>query len=395
MLKSIIVYSILMGTMVLFAVFISKNEHYKSSSGIIVQKSFWRFETLFPLLFFALMFGMRYDVGSDHIAYLEGYLRSEHVGKNDILFELLTEISWKLNLHYTVYFGIIAFIQVFYFFYAFKDEKYLYPYLVFFLFTNGEWSFWMNGMRQALAMCIWIFSIKYIEEKKISKYFIWVIVASLFHKSAIILILFYPILRNGKDYFKSVPLQLLFIAAAFVFKVLFSELILRFEPIINSYAILLGGDLYSGYNMERLIESVSEREGTGLAYLFKILLNIFIIIYSRKIKLFYNSKRFNIIYFFFFIGLITLYMFPTHAISFTRPFQYFYIFQSIMYAYFIFYLYKTKIKNTPHGIIHALIYYGLIIIFLGIFYLFQITSTEEAHLWYQFFFEHNIKGYPI
>ena len=63
--------------------------------------------------------------------------------------------------------------------------------------------------------------------------------------------------------------------------------------------------------------------------------------------------------------------------------------------YFYSYLYKTKIKNTPHGIIHALIYYGLIIIFLGIFYLFQITSTEEAHLWYQFFFEHNIKGYPI
>lgn len=102
---------------------------------------------------------------------------------------------------------------------------------------------------------------------------------------------------------KVFPYNFFFIAAAFVFKVLFSELILRFEPIINSYAILLGGDLYSGYNMERLIESVSEREGTGLAYLFKILLNIFIIIYSRKIKLFYNSKRFNIIYFFSLLDL--------------------------------------------------------------------------------------------
>ena len=395
MVQSLIVYSLLMFTMILFAVYASKRNGYISSSGLLVKRSFWRFEVIFPLILFAIIFGMRYDVGVDHLGYLHGYLDKIHVGKNEPLFFLFAEIGWRLNWHYVLYFGVIAFTQVLFFFYAFKNERYIYPFLVFFLFTNGEWVFWMNGIRQALAMCIWIFSIKYIEEKKLWKYLIWCVVATLIHKSAIVLIVFYPILRNGRDYFKSIQIQIILLASAFVLKELFSVLLSSIEPIINTYTKILGSEMYESYDIEGLMESFSDREGTGLAYLFKILLNLCIILYSSKIKQFYNSKRFNIIYFFYFIGLITLYMFPPNAIEITRPFQYFYIFQSIMYAYFLFYLYKTKIKNTPYGFIHALIYYGLIVIFLGIFYLFQATSNVDAHVLYKFYFEHNINGYPI
>lgn len=395
MLQSIIVYSLLMFTMILFAVYASKRNGYISSSGILVKRSFWRFEVIFPLILFSIIFGMRYDVGVDHLSYLEKYLERFHAGKNDLLFNLLSELGWRLNLHYVVYFSIIAFIQVFFFFYAFKNERYLYPFLVFFLFTNGEWLSWMNVIRQALAMCIWIFSLKYIEEKKIWKYLLWVILAFLFHKSAIILLIFYPILRSGKDYFKSISFQLILIVAAFVFQMLFSDVIIKFEPVIRYYLNLLGSDLYSSYNLESLMDDYKESTGTGLVFIFRIVLNVVIVLYSSKLKMFYNSTRFNIIYFFFFIGLITLYMFPHAYISFTRPFRYFYIFQSIAYAYFLYYLYKTKLKNLPVGKLHALLYYGLVIIFLGIFYLSQITSNENAHSWYQFFFEHDVNGYPI
>jgi len=381
-----------MGVMILCAVIASqKGSFYVSPNGQIRQKTFWKFEIIFPLLLFAIIFGMRYNVGVDHLSYLEGYLWREHVGKGELLFNLLSEIGWKMNLHYVIYFGIIAFIQVFFFFYAFKDERFLFPFLVFFLFTNGDWMFWMNGIRQALAMCIWIFSIRYIEDKKFWKYLFWCIVAFLFHRSAIVLIIFYPILKNGKDYFKSILLQLILFAGAFVFREIFSQVIMRIEAIITFYSNIIGGEeLYSSYDMEGLINSFREPQGTGLAHLFQIILNVGIILYSKKLKLFYNNKRFNIIYFFFFIGLVTLYMFPVGTISITRPFRYFYIFQTITYAYFLFFLYKTKLKNTPH----ILMYYGLIIVFLGIFYLSQITANENNHLWYQFYFDQNIIGYP-
>ena len=387
-----------MGVMLLFAVYAASKSRYSSiatNGSHINKRSFWHFETIFPLLLFAVVFGMRYDVGVDHLDYVEIYLWKVYAGRNDFLFDLLSEIGWKLNLHYVVYFGIIAFIQVFFFFYAFKDERFLYPFLVFFLFTNGDWGFWMNGIRQALAMCIWIYSIKFIEEKKISKYLLWCFVAFLFHKSAIILFIFYPILRSGRDYFKSIRSQLILISAAFIFQFLFSNIIIRFEPLIEYYINLLGSDLYRSYSMDSLMDSYKENDGTGLVYIFRIVLNVVIVLYSSKLKMFYNSKRFNIIYFFFFIGLITSYMFPGGYISFTRPFRYFYIFQSIVYSYFLYYLYKTKLKKLSEGKFHALLYYGLVIIFLGIFYLSQITSNENAHSWYQFFFEHDVNGYPI
>jgi hypothetical protein len=395
MIQSIIVYSLLMFTMILFAVYAARRNGYISSSGLLVKRSFWRFEVIFPLILFAIIFGMRYDVGVDHLGYLHGYLQKIHGGKNEPLFFLFAEIGWKLNWHYVLYFGVIAFAQALFFFYAFNNERYIYPFLVFFLFTNGEWGFWMNGIRQALAMCIWIFSIKYIEDKKLWKYLIWYVVATLIHKSAIVLIVFYPILRNGRDYFKSIPLQLILLGSAFVLKSVFEVIFPNIESLINTYINILGADMYErSYNIEGLMNSYIEADGTGLVYLFRIILNVTIILYSKRLKLFYNSKRFNIIYFFFFIGLLTMYVFPVGFIAITRPFRYFYIFPSIMYAFFLYYLFKTKIKDSQRGVFHAYFYYGLIFIFLGIFYLSIITSNENSSFWYQFYFDQNIYGYP-
>ena len=394
MLQSIFVYSLLFGSMLLCAQYASKKSSCVSiSSGIVKERSFWHIEIIFPLILFAVVFGMRYDVGVDHLNYLEGYINRDYIGKQEYLFNLLSDIGWKFNLHFVVYFGIIAFIQVFFFFYAFKDERFLFPLLTFFIFTNGDILSWMNIIRHSLAICIWVFSIRYIEKKGFWTYSFWCVIAFLFHRSAIVLIIFYPILRNGRDYLRSVPFQLILMLSAFVFRALFAGMIMRFEPIIDAYINVIGGGLYQSYDVDGLMDSFREPEGTGLAYLFKILLNLVIIIFSKKIKTFYNSKRFNIIYFFFFLGLITTYMFPVGAIAITRPFRYFYIFQTIMYAYFLYYLYKTKLKNTLQGSLNALMYYGLIIVFLGIFYMSQITSNEYASLWYQFFFDHSIRGY--
>lgn len=351
--------------------------------------SFWRSEFIFPLILFAVVFGMRYDVGTDHFAYLFGYLSKVYISKNEPLFDLLSEIGWALNLHYTVYFGVIAFIQICFFFYAFKEERYLFPFLAFFLFTNGLLGFWMNGLRQALAMCIWIFSIQYIEKNKPLRYIFWGIVAILFHKSAIILLVFYPILKNGKDYFKNILIQIALLFCAFIIKFLFFDFFMYLDPLIDFYTTLLGSEMYESYSMENLLVRFSENQGTGLAYLFKIALNIFIVINSKKIKKFYDSKWFLIVYFFFFIGLLTIYMFPIGAIALTRPFRYFYAFETIMYAYFAYYLYKSK--SNRHN---KMLFCGFVIVFLGIFYLSHITSNENSHLWYQFYFQQNFLGYP-
>ena len=376
-----------MGVMIIFGVITSQNaSKYATTYGSTInQPSFSRFETIFPLVIFAIVFGMRYDVGVDHLSYLENYIWQIDNPKFELIFSWITKICRSLNFHYSIYFAILAFIQVFFFFYAFKDERYLFPFLVLFLFANGEWLNWMNIIRQSIAMCIWIYSIKFIEKKKFWLYLFWCIIAFFFHRSAIILIISYPILRNGKDYFKSIPLQLLLLAAAFAIKNIFFDIILKFSSIVDFYISLLGTNIYEyGYNIDRLLESFGEQKGTGVAYIFKIIVNVIIILYSTKLKKFFNSKRFNIIYFFYFFGLITLYMFPIGAISFTRPFRYFYIFQTIMLAYFAYYLSHSNIKVINNKILA----YILIVCYLGIFYLNHILATPDSHLWYQFYFQH-------
>ena len=389
MIQSILVYSLLLGIMMFFFYMASlKNQTVNYPLNANQTISFNSFQILIPIFLFSIVFGMRYDVGVDHLAYLEAYIWNLDVTKNEFLFQLITNLSNYFNLHYVLYFSILAFIQVFFFFYAFKKEIYLFPLLTLFIFTNGDIMFWMNGIRQALAMCIWIYSLNFIVDRKLWKYVLFGVIAFLFHRSAIILFVFYPILVNGRDYFKNIPLQLILLASAFIIKELFFDIIMNFSAAIDFYISLLGADMYErSYNIDNLLESFRESTGTGLAYIFRIVINVVIILYSLKLKKYYNSRWFNIIYFFFFIGLLTSYMFPSGAISFTRPFRYFYIFQSIMLAYFVYYLYRNKSLNNRILMIIT------IVSFLGIFYLSQITSDENSHLWYQFFFQNKIQMY--
>lgn len=389
MLQSILVYTLIILVMLLFANIAKRKAVYQTGQyGELVQKrSFWSFEIVFMLLFFALMFGMRYDVGADHLGYLFSYIEGivcEDL-KMEPLFRWISKICYDLNIHPIIYFAIWAFIQITFFLLAFKNERYLFPLLITFLFFNSSYMFWMNGIRQALAMCIWLYSITFIVEKKFWHYIIWGIIAFLFHRSALILFVFYPLLRNGKDYFKSIPLQLILFASVFIINNVFEVSILQFEPIIEQFQTILGGEreLYRTYTMDNMLEELNnEVEGTGLAYMFRILVWVIIILYSRKLKSYYNSKKFNIIYFFFFFGILTQYIFPEGVVVFSRPFRYFYIFQAIMLAYFVYYLFRSNSFR-----VNRLLAYALIIAFIGIFYLNMLGATERSSILFQFYFQ--------
>jgi len=380
--QSFLIYNILLFTMTICGVIASRRSRTKPTlEGRKMSSTFWTIEITISLLLFSIIFGMRYNVGIDYSSYLNYYINGL-TEKIEPLFAQITLFCANMNFHYSIYFGILAFIQVFFFYYAFKDEKYLYPFLAFILIANMEFFSWMNIIRQSIAICIWIYSIKFIEQKKLLWYILGVVTAYLFHRSAIILLIFYPLLYKGKDYFSKTLLQFVILASAFGIRYMFERLIGYLGDLSGLYISLLGRDFYErGYNIDALLGSFKEQTGTGIAIMFKIIVNIIIILYSKKMKSFYNCNRFIIIYFFYFIGLITTYIFPDGFISFTRPFRYFYIFQSVILAYFLYYLNKNKSTQN------IVIFWGLIISFLGIFYLKIYTSAEDSYFLYQFFFD--------
>src|SRR5690606_22024889 len=367
-LQSILVYLTLIIIMVLCGIYTMSQYSYAIKNNRSYYKSnfFWRIDIILPIILFSILMGMRFNVGYDHLAYLDGYLSKNYIGKDEPLFFLISEISWYFNLHYTVYFGIIAFLQITFFYLSFKDERYLLPFLMFFLFTNGTHQSWVNIIRQSLATCIWLYSLKYIDNKKPLTYLLICLLLYFIHRSALILLFFYPVLKSDKDIFKNVKIQLILLGISFIIGKYFYIIEKWLELLIEFYISILGKDFYLNYTIDNMLENVAD-SGSGLAYFFKLLLNITIIIQSKKLKLYFNRRRFKIIYSLFFIGLLFFYIFPIGSISFTRPFRYLYIFQTIMYSYYAYYLYKNY-KRQP---IYLFLLIIIIMTFIGIFILSQ------------------------
>lgn len=382
-LQSIVLYSTLLLAMVFLAKMYSLKQSYQIVNDVRVRNSkAGTFYLIFIMLAFSLMMGLRYDVGTDYFAYQEGFIYNYDVGKGEVFFNWIRELFHSFELHYSVYFSFLAFLNISFFLFAFKRDAFILPLLLFFLLTNGDWLFWMNGIRQAIAMCIWIYALNFIEKKKFWGYLVWCLIAIGFHMSAIILIPLYWILKNEKDYFKNVKLQLILFAGAFLIQYSFGSFLEQLGPLIQFYQRELTGGAYN-YSIGRFKEEASSNVGgSGIAYLFRIGLSIIIILSSKKLKEYYDSRWFNILYFLFFIGLLAKNIFPLGSVVLTRPFRYFFIFEGIIFAYFAYYLLKSnRANNKFFGI-------GLLMIFIAIFYLNIMTANENSHLLYQFYFQH-------
>ena len=330
------------------------------------------------MLAFAIVFGIRFDVGVDHLQYVDDYLFGKEYNNFELLYTILNNACALLKLPYPVLFTIISLIQVAFFFASFRKEFYLFPYLVIFLFFNDLTGNWNNIIRASLAFCIWCYSLNYIAEKNLVKYLIFSVLAIGFHTSAIILVVSYPILVSGRNYFRSVPIQFLLLALAFVIRYLFWNFTGIITVLIDYFIRFVGN--YSGYTADRLLyESIIEEGGTGLGFYANILVNAYIIAISPKLQSFYYSRKFIIVYNLFFVGLLLQYMFPTGFIALTRPFRYFYMLHPVMLAYVTYYLFKSR---------NSIFLLLILVLYTGIFYGSIIRSNESAHKWYQTCFQH-------
>ena len=82
----------------------------------------------------------------------------------------------------------------------------------------------------------------------------------------------------------------------------------------------------------------------------------------------------------FFMGSFINGVLPEGAISLARPFRFFSIFQTIIYAYFLYFLMRQRRDK-----ICQILYIGLMLTFFVIFYMNMVLSGSKAHIWYQFF----------
>ena len=183
-------------------------------------KPVWAVVTVMPLIWMCSQRGGIMDTG----AYLEGFKDMpgafsgivSYIGtvKKDKGFYFLSAvIKCIVGNNSVVYLFIIAVLQAGMLFYVYR--KYSSRYLMsFFLFlASTDYISWMfNGMRQFLAVTITFIGIKFILDKKYVRAIILILIASLMHQSALLMIPFIFIVQ-GKAWNKKTLLFILAVIA--------------------------------------------------------------------------------------------------------------------------------------------------------------------------------------
>jgi len=337
MIQSFIVYTLFAASLVWLGIISAKRERI-----YLAEKKklyFWVWDIVLALLIFALVSGIRWQVGVDHLNYLEGYndvkLDSEFLGGEiEIGFRLITELFAKLNIHFVFYFAFWAFLQIFFIYRSFKDERYLLPYLGLLIIFGGEYLSWMNGIRQMLAATIFVFSIQFINQKKIILYIITILFASLFHKSAVFLLIFY--FFSSKNIFKNRYLN--------IGLLLFAVIIGKSPTFVRSLDFFLEIFEFTGHDRYaeafEKIQFYTRETKFGPRPIIRILINIIIIWHATNLKKVFSNTNFLIYFNLNFLGILLHSLLINTNHVYLRPISYLTIFLPITIAYLLYYLKK-------------------------------------------------------
>lgn len=382
MLQSFLVYTITALLLYSLAKNLALRDAYKQRQ-YNCQVSFWCPEIILSLLIFALVAGMRYNTGVDHLGYLKSYIYLQETGQfrteHEIGFNYLSKLFANAGMHFIIFFGFLAFLQIFFIYYALKDRKFLLPYVALNIMLGSYFLDWMNGIRQCIVICAFVFLIKYIVERKFIKYAIAILILSTIHKSAYILIpAYFLFIKDFSFANRKICLIILAICVLIGMTPTWSDIMTNAE----SFLAFLGYDGYAE-NIEQISEEFRQ-VAWGPNRIGIFLTDVLIIWHYPNMKKYFKSDKYLSAYFLLFlIGTFSYNLLVNTSHIFLRPIGYFTIFRLPLTAYLLYYL-KQNRKNAMFIFLSLIVFtYIYFVIYKSIA---MPTDVSETNL-YHFFFE--------
>lgn len=198
------------------------------------------------VLYIWFIAAFRFQIGTDYDVYMQfynsNYLNNPYLMLMEptfgFLVTYLNEIGFSSQMLFLIYETIIiAFFYAGVRFFVNNERQIMLILLIYTFFPRGYWNS-MNQIRQSVAICMILFSVRYIIEGEKIKYILGVIGATLFHYSAI---LFLPLC-----FWRYIHLNVFKSVCLFV-SMLLCRIVDLPQRIINvSVSFVLGGD--SKYN---------------------------------------------------------------------------------------------------------------------------------------------------
>jgi transmembrane protein EpsG len=250
-----------------------------------------------PWILLFVVSAFRYNVGTDYVNYYHLFLYKDGMFEyKEWGYTNLVNLLSGLGFNPQIMFFLFSLVTILLFYksfkYFFKENDSLFM-LATLLFIPLFYFYTLNGIRQSLAVAIFFYSIRFIIDKSYFKYFLLIVIAMLFHKSAIVLIPLY--------FFSTIKLtkyKLIVIYLVIVFLLLFNPLIYIVDIYVQNKL-----PLYFYFNDEFFSQGVS---GFGKVI---AIINVFLVL---LLSFFLNKKNplenivFNLIIIFVVIKLFAL-----------------------------------------------------------------------------------------
>ena len=239
-----------------------------------------RITVVFFFIFFLILAFRSVDIGIDLNNY-EYYFESIKMTswsdlsnlEVELLYVVLNKIVSSIGGDFQFFLAVVALICVFPFAYFYYKESEN-AMLTIAIFVNVSiFTMFFSGLRQAISFSVGIIAFYCVRNKKIFKFLFWVLIAYLFHKSAVVLIALYPIyhIRITKKSFQFiVPIMgVLFIFRRQIFDLLliiFNDFYDREYELADTgaYSILILFVLFTVYSFIEMDDEFVDKDTMGL-----------------------------------------------------------------------------------------------------------------------------------
>lgn len=208
--------------------------------------------------FFTIIAAVRWNVGSDSLSYSlifeNGYVRDS---STEYIFDWLVDVVHGASFSGAFGLGIMAFIQIFFITKALQKYKYILVVLPFVLFGGRYWQDLTGACRQMMVAAIFLWSLRFVVDRKPVWYFTTIFASYFIHHSALLLLPVYFIPINWRILNKRWLLSCLLIACCVI------GLTPQFQGLANyvqSLSSLIGYDSYTERVTNMMLNSYTEEK---------------------------------------------------------------------------------------------------------------------------------------
>ena len=342
-------------------------------------------------LFFALICGIRWNVGADSVGYMIDF-RDGRIDNDsgEHLWNILVLSVHKLHLHYTIGMAITGFVQIYFVTKQASKYRFILIFLPIVLFGGGHFLGWCNAVRQMMAASIFVYSTQYILQKKLIPYLLCIFVASQIHHSAQLLYVMYVFAYIRPDKIsisdKKVMTTVIFIVC-FVL-----GMTTQFQNFLGIFSFLVESlgtyDYVDNVIHKTIVEGETTARNFGPMQFSYFLTSLAPIWYGSELKREFKERipYFDLWWFFFYIYACGYFLVCNIDYMFIRPFHYFQPFQLLITSLLLYYFYSRKSRSLFWG------FTGIIWVSLAWNIIKNMGNPMES-VTYKLFFFHSIEEF--